>query len=162
MQNNKDLKKINDRLEKIIDTEIKNQYIRKFLFQKEKINLKSIFYHLKDEIGFVWLKEKPFMSKARKIHNRYKQQLHRIYTNKDLVKLQKNYPTLQIFHTYAYFVFTKTLELKKSDIEKFKLGLEILFKIVKAKKSKDYEKIKEKHNELTGKYISNFFKNNPF
>jgi len=120
-----------DTIEKIIETLIKRQYLKKFLGLKERIDLKSIYDFFKKELRFDFLEEKPFKAKAKKVYNKFKQQYHRIQNNDKLNILQGKYKKLRIIDAYAHLVFSGKWKLKNDDLELFEEMLEILFADIK-------------------------------
>lgn len=127
-------KKEKDWLEKIIRTLIINNYYKKFItVNKHKIYINNIYEYLKKDLGIVWLKKAPFISKAKKIYAILNSKYNYYKHNKNLQKIQKQYPTLQITEAFFYLTLKNKFKLKEEDLETFQEVLEIIFAKLKQK-----------------------------
>jgi len=124
-----------DWLKSVIKSLLTKNFYKKFITLGEhKIYIKNLYSFLKDDLNIIWLKEKPFVSKARGIYRTMLTKFYSYKRNERLKKLQKKYPNLQIIEAYYYLNLKKKFDLKNEDLEIFGEVLEILFAKLKKKK----------------------------
>ena len=119
-----------DNIEKIIRGLLNRGFYEKFT-KDRKIWLKNYYEFLKKEVGLVWLEEKPFLNKAKKILNQYYVKLNKYKKYKKLQQIQKKYKKLKITEAFFYLSLKEKFMLKNEDLETFEEMLEILFSELK-------------------------------
>jgi len=121
-----------DKIEEIIEALMIKAFFEKFTRDK-KVYIKGMYEFLRKKVGLVWLKEKPFYSKARKIYERLHSKYRRVKRHKKMTKLQNKYKNLRIYEAYSYLEMKGKFKLVNEDIETFEEVLEILFANLKKK-----------------------------
>jgi hypothetical protein len=124
-----------DWIENLIKRLLIRAYYKKFLnVGKYRIYVKNLYEYVVNDLKMDWIKEKPFLSKARKILHTYQTKFYKYKANERLKKLQNKYPTLQIIEAYYYLSLKEKCKLKNEDLNAFEEMLEILFAKIKKKK----------------------------
>ena len=139
MNKEKENLKLKQRLNKMIDSIIKRQYIQKFLGFKKQILLKSIYEFLRKKGIKTYLKDD-----AERINNKYKQLYFRVKNNKYIEKLQNKYPNFSIAETYAFLMMENHFKLTKNDVKNFEICILILTSKIAKNKNIDFLKKRAK------------------
>ncbi len=121
-----------DKIEEIIEALMIKAFFEKFTRGK-KIYIHGMYNFLKNKVGLVWLKEKPFYSKARKIYKKFYMRYRNAKKQKTLQKIQNKYKKLKIVESYTYLHYKDKFHFKNEDFEIFEEFLEILFSDIKKK-----------------------------
>jgi hypothetical protein len=124
-----------DWLETITKNLLVNNFYKKFeSIGEHKIYLKNIYLYLKNDLHMDWIKERPFLSKAKNIYNGLTTKFQNYKRNEKLQKIQRKYPELQINEAYFYLSLKNRVKMKDEDLELFEEMLNIL--VAKVKKHK--------------------------
>ena len=121
-----------DKIKEIITALMIKAFYEKFTRNK-KIYIHGMYEFLTKKVGLIWLKEKPFYAKARKIYEKLHSRYRSAKRSKKLNKLQSKYKKLQIIEAFTYLEYKEKFKLTNEDIETFEETLEILFANLKKK-----------------------------
>lgn len=126
------------KIEILIIRYLTKQFIEKLLKKRDEFNFREIVIKMKYSLSHAHSKEIKKMDDKfdyvvlhyyGQIKNVLINKMKRIEKNKELLRLQKEFPHKDIISSFKYLVLKERMELKKTDIEIFETNLRLTEKM---------------------------------